>query len=69
MRWRRCCATQGNTGGTAPAGGKFEKEVGCMTPTRNDHSAHRRLEVSCLPSAAETPEVTLGDLSPSIFGL
>lgn len=37
-----------------------------MTPTRNDHSAHGRLEVSCLLSAAETPKVTVGDLSPSI---
>lgn len=44
-----CWDTLGNTGGTAPAVGRFEKEISCMTQTRTDHSAHKR----CLPSTVE----------------
>lgn len=39
---RHCCPTLGNTGGTAPAVGKFEREAGYMIPTRNNHSPRKK---------------------------
>lgn len=53
----------GNTGGAAPAAGRSEREVGCVTLNKN--GALRSTAVS-LPLSKNSP-CLFGDLKPSII--